>query len=389
LSVARRGPPRRHRPVGQLPPSDRLGAWPYPGRRRGGRPRTASHAAADRHPDDRAHRDLGRNVRMRLRRSPTALAAVITAVVVALAGTLTGCGADAQDGGGSGGKFTLRIGVIGSGNRLTGPVGYLHAKNALVPLLADAGVGEVKVFSFPNGPDLNQALVAGELDLATYGDTPALVARGAGQPTWLIAQAAVGLDAAIVAKKGGPGSLRELAGRRIATQTGSYMHRYLLGALADAAVEPAEVVHIYAADVEAALERGDVDAAAVPAANVEALREKGYPVIDSLAADHPLYRGTSATVVTEDFLAARPGFVAVWQAAQVEATRRAKADWDGYLAFAVEVGGFPGGIVRKTTLQEQLPDTPFTGEGLALLEGTKAFLVEQGFVRKDFTIEEW
>ncbi|MEV4102594.1 ABC transporter substrate-binding protein [Nonomuraea sp. NPDC049649] len=320
---------------------------------------------------------------MRFRRSAAALVAV-----AALAAVLAGCGAGAQARPGE--TFTLRIGVIGSGNRLTGPVGYLHDEDALVPLLGGVGaVGAVEVFSFPNGPDLNQALVAGELDLATYGDTPALVARGAGQPTRLIAQAAVGLDAAIVAKKDGPGSLRELAGRRIATQTGSYMHRYLLGALADAAVEPEEVVHIYAADVEAALERGDVDAAAVPAANVEALREKGYPVIDSLAADHPLYRGTSATVVTEDFLAARPGFVAVWQAAQVEATRRAKADWDGYLAFAVEVGGFPGGIVRKTTLQEQLPDTPFTGEGLALLEGTKAFLVEQGFVRKDFAIGEW
>lgn len=78
--------------------------------------------------------------------------------------------------------------MIGGGNRLTGPVGYLHAKGALAPLLAEAGVGDITVFSFPNGPDLNQALVAGELDLATYGVTPALVARGAGRPTRLIAQ---------------------------------------------------------------------------------------------------------------------------------------------------------------------------------------------------------
>ena len=280
--------------------------------------------------------------------------------------------------------------MIGSGNRLTGPVGYLHDKNALVPLLADAGVTGIQVFSFPNGPDLNQALVAGELDLATYGDTPALVARGAGQPTRLISQAAVGLDAAIVTRKeGGPRSLQELAGRKVATQKGSYMHRYLLGVLTDAKVRPEEIVHIYSSDVEAALERGDVDAASIPAANVEALRQKGYPVIDQLAADHPRYRGTSATVVTEAFLAEHPGFVKTWQAAQVEATRQAKANWPDYLAFAVEVGGFAPDIVRKTTLREQLPDTPFTEEGLTLLEGTKRFLVEQGFVRKDFAIEDW
>ncbi|GGM58627.1 hypothetical protein GCM10010106_00430 [Thermopolyspora flexuosa] len=328
---------------------------------------------------------------MRLRRSPAAVAAAVAALVVALAGTLTGCGTGeraAADGGNE--RFTLRIGVIGSGNRLTGPVGYLHDRNALVPLLAEAGVADITVHTFPNGPDLNQALVAGELDLATYGDTPALVARGAGQPTRLIAQAQVGMDAGIVAKKqGGPRSLQELAGRRIATQTGSYMHRYLLGALSDAKVTPKEIVHIYSSDVEAALERGDVDAAAVPAANVEALRAKGYPVIDSLAEDHPAYRGTSATVVTDAFLEARPGFVKVWQAAQVEATRRAKANWDDYLSFAVKVGGFPPEIVRRTTLAEQLPDTPFTEEGLTLLEGTKRFLVEQGFVRRDFAIDDW
>jgi len=325
---------------------------------------------------------------MNLRRSAAAIAAALTALALAV----TGCGAGetaAAGNAGGGEKITLRVGVIGSGNRLNGPVGYLHDKNALVPLLAGANVADVKVFSFPNGPDLNQALVAGELDVATYGDTPALVARGAGQPTRLIAQATVGLDAAIVAKKGGPGSLQELAGRKIATQTGSYMHRYLLGALEDANVKPREILHIYAPDVEAALERGDVDAAAVPAANVEALRKKGYPVIDQLAADHPRYRGTSATVVTDAFLDAHPGFVKVWQSAQIEATKRAKANWEDYLAFAVDVGGFPADIVRKTTLKEQLPDTPFTEEGLTLLEGTKKFLVQQGFVRKDFAIDDW
>lgn len=94
-------------------------------------------------------------------------------------------------------------------------------------------------------------------------------------------------------------------------------------------------------------------------------------------------------MVTEAFLGERPGFVTVWQAAQAEATRRAKANWDDYLAFAVEVGGFAPEIVRKTTLAEQLPDSPFTEEGLTLLEGTKRFLVEQGFVRRDFAIDDW
>jgi NitT/TauT family transport system substrate-binding protein/sulfonate transport system substrate-binding protein len=317
------------------------------------------------------------------------VAARAVAALVAALLTVAACGAGGSGGGAGATGWTLRIGAIGSGNRLTGVAGYAQSKGELVPLLGDAGVTAVQVFTFPNGPDLNQALLAGELDVAIYGDTPAMVARGAGRPTRLIAQATVGLDASIVTRKGGPATVRDLAGKRIATQTGSYMHRYLLGVLADAGVTPKEIVHIYNSDVEAALERGDVDAVAAPAANVEYLRRRGYPVIDTASADHPAYRGTSATVATQSFLDAHPGFVRVWQSAQVAATRRAKAGWDGYLAFAVSVGGFAPDVVRKTTLKSQLPDEPFTDEGLRLLEGTKRFLVEQGFVATDFTIESW
>ena len=314
------------------------------------------------------------------------LLAVATAALLALAG----CGGEPSEAAGPGDTFTLRIGAIGNGNKLSGPVGYLNSKNGLVPALSSLGVTGIKVVTFPNGPDLNQALAAGELDLATYGDTPALVARGAGQPTRLIAQSQINLDAGILAKKsGGPTSLAALAGKKVAVQTGSYIHRYLLGALGDAGVKPAEVIHIYSADVEAALERGDVDAAAVPIANVEALKAKGYPLITLASKDHRQYLGTSSTVVTEQFLKAEPGIVSAWQHAQRDATTRAKADWPGFLAYTVSINGFPPKIVEASTHADQWPAEPFTPEGLALLKGTKQFLVEQKFIRTDFDLDDW
>ena len=311
------------------------------------------------------------------------------AALTALLALTGGCGSPSEAAG-PGNGFTLRVGSIGNAGKLSGPVGYLDSKGGLVPALAPLGVTAVKVVTFPNGPDLNQALAAGELDVATYGDTPALVARGARQKTRLIAQAQVNLDAGILARKaGGPANLADLAGRKVAVQTGSYIHRYLLGALGDAGVRPAEIIHIYSSDVEAALERGDVDAAAVPIANVEALRSKGYPLIDLASKDHPQYRGTSSTVVTETFLKARPGIVGAWQDAQREAAARAKADWPGFLAYTVGINGFPPKIVEATTVADQWPAEPFTPEGLTLLKGTKQFLVEQKFIRSDFDVDDW
>jgi ABC-type nitrate/sulfonate/bicarbonate transport system substrate-binding protein len=299
-----------------------------------------------------------------------------------------GCGSSAAGANSSGG-WTLRIGTIGTKNQLTAPVGYLHAKGKLLPLLADAKVTAIEVYTFPNGPDLNQALLGGKLDLASYGDTPALVARGAGQPTRLIAQSNVANDAGIVTVKGGVNTLPALDGKTIATQKGSYIHRYLLGAVADLGIKPKEIVHVYATDTEAALEKKNVDAAAVPTNYAYAFQAKGYPLLEVAAKDRPRYLGTSAVVVTDVARTAHPGLVKAYQAAQREATRQAKANWDDYLAFNVKLGPFAHDIVARTVLPAQLPDTPFTDAGLTLLKGTKDFLVAQKLVQKDFSVDDW
>jgi ABC-type nitrate/sulfonate/bicarbonate transport system substrate-binding protein len=299
------------------------------------------------------------------------------------------CGGTDKATAGSGDNWTLRIGTIGSKNQLTSPTGYLHAKNELLPLLAPARVGRVEVYTFPNGPDLNQALVGNRLDVASYGDTPALIARGAGQPTRLISQANVANDAGIVTVKGGVGSLRELEGKVIATQTGSYIHRYLLGALADLKITPKQIVHVYGTDTEAALEKKSVDAAAVPANYALLFQGRGYPLLELASKNRPQYLGTSVTVVTETVLKNQPGIVAAWQSAQSEATKRAKADWDDYLDFTTSLGAFPRDLVARTVLPAQLPDGPFTDNGLNLLNGTKDFLVAQKIVKKDFAIDDW
>ncbi|MFB9237977.1 ABC transporter substrate-binding protein [Plantactinospora siamensis] len=317
------------------------------------------------------------------RRSVLALA--LLGGVAAAAG---GCGADAASGA-SDAAWTLRIGTIGSRNRLTGPVGWLHAQNKLLPLLAAAHVEKIEVYTFPNGPDLNQALVGGKLDLASYGDTPALVARGAGQPTRLIAESLVGNDAGIVTVPGGVSSLRDLNDKVIATQTGSYIHRYLLGALADLGVKPRRIVHVYSTDTEAALAKRSVDAAAVPANYAYAFQAKGYPLLELASKARPRYLGTSATVVTETTRRRHAPLIRAWQQAQTEATRQAKAGWPDYLAFNVDLGPFGADIVRRSVLREQLPDTPFTDAGLTLLKGTKDFLVGQKLVAKDFSVDDW
>jgi NitT/TauT family transport system substrate-binding protein/sulfonate transport system substrate-binding protein len=307
------------------------------------------------------------------------------AATLLLAGATACTSADAD----SANSTTLRIGYIGTNDTLTGPLGYLLSTKQLVSHLKAAGITGVKTYNFANGPDLNQALAAGDLDVGVYGDTPALVARGAGQPTRLLGQAQVGLDAEIVTKKGGPTSLAALTGQTVAVAKGSYMHRYLLGALGDAHASPSQVLNIPTADTPAALAKGDIAAAALPIANAEALRAQGYPVIDDLVRDHPNYAGTTVEVATEGYLKSHPKFVSVWQATHRFAAAQAKAHWDAYLRFAHTLSSFPPAVIDATTKAEQYPDTSFTDRGLQLLEGTQKFLVDAELEAKSFPIDGW
>ncbi|WP_170180671.1 ABC transporter substrate-binding protein [Actinomadura pelletieri] len=311
---------------------------------------------------------------------------VLAAGLIFLAATA--CGSSAADSG----SGTLRIGVIGSGvgNKLNRAVGFLHERGELLPELKAAGISKIKVATFPNGPDLNQALAGGSLDIGVYGDTPALIGRGRGLPTRLLSLNSIRLDAAIVAKKnGGPASLRDLEGKRIGVQTGSYIHRYLLGALEQAGVKPKEIIHMYTPAIIAALEKNSIDAGGLVSADQVAVEKKGHRSIDVASRDHPDLLGTSATVVTEKYLAGHKDIVKVWQRAETKSVQVAKANWPAYTAFVARTGGYAPDITIKTTLQDQLPDEPFPAEGLKLLEGTKAFLVQQTLIKKDYTLDSW
>ncbi|MFI0482554.1 ABC transporter substrate-binding protein [Actinomadura sp. 9N215] len=311
---------------------------------------------------------------------------VLAAALIVLAATA--CGSSEADSG----SGTLRVGVIGSGvgNKLTRAVGFLDQRGELLPALKAAGITKIKVATFPNGPDLNQALAGGSLDIGMYGDTPALIGRGQGLPTRLVSLNSVRLDAAIVAKKdGGPASLKDLQGKRIGVQTGSYIHRYLLGALAQAGVKPKEIIHMYTPAIIAALEKNSIDAGGLVSADQAAEEKKGYTSIDVASRNHPDLLGTSVTVVTEKYLAGHQDIVKVWQQTEVKSVRVAKADWPGYTAYVARTGGYAPDITIKTTLKEQLPEEPFSAEGLKLLEGTKAFLVQQGLIKKAYTLDSW
>ncbi|GAA6624032.1 ABC transporter substrate-binding protein [Scytonema sp. NUACC26] len=286
---------------------------------------------------------------------------------------------------------TLRLGIISINNAKipTGPTGWAIQQGKLLPELRKLGITEVKTFSFPNGPNLNEALVAGQLDVGIYGDTPALVAKANGMPTRLISQEQVGMNAWLLAKKNGARSVAELKGQKVATSKGSYMHRYLIGLLQKTGLQnQVTVVHLLPNEAQAALSRGDIAAIAASTGTGPLLSSKGFPVIDE-ASKHPDLRGTSVTVVTEAFLAQYPKLPQTWNQVKLASVKSIKANPQAYYQFHSQVSGYPVDIVKASFPIKQFPEEPFPKQGLALLEGTKQFLVSQKLTRSDFKINDW
>ncbi|SRR5579883_1172782 len=284
---------------------------------------------------------------------------------------------------------TLRLGIIGNTQAPTGPIGWAIHKGKLKPELEKLGITQIETFNFPNGPDLNEALVSDKLDIGIYGDTPALIARSRGIKTRLISQEQVGTNAWLLVGKNGPRSVVELKGKKVATSKGSYMHRYLIGLLQKSGIaEQVTVVHLLPNDARVALERGDVAAIAAPTGTGPILKSKGFPVIDE-AVKHPDLPGTSATVITEAFLAKHPDLPKRWNQVKREAVKDINANPEEYYKFHAQVSKYPIDVVKASLSVKQFPEEPFSTQGLQLLEGTKKFLLSQKLAKSDFKLSDW
>lgn len=284
----------------------------------------------------------------------------------------------------------LNFGYIGS-NKLNvpgGAEGWGFYKGIIQEELKKYGITEVKLTGFPNGPDQTESLISGRLDFGSLGDTPAIIAYASGAKTRLISQSSAHTVGYLIGKKDGPKTVKDLQGKTIAIQKGSFMHRYVVGLLQQEGVTDYKLVHMLIPDATAALARGDVDATTNLGVPALKLIDEGYTHLDD-ASKHPDLLGSSATVVSEEYLEKFPDFPKVWNEAREKALADLKQHEDEYYEFLAEIGDTTPELAKQVNPISDIKDTAFTEEGTRLLEGTKNFLVEEKLAKKDFNISDW
>ena len=201
------------------------------------------------------------------------------------------------------------------------------------------------------GPAINEALIAGSLDIANYADTAGILGRTAGADTSLVAIDNPLTEVWLVVPANSDiQTVADLEGRSVATIKATLPHRFLLTVLEanGLSVDDIEFINMSLPDSEAALDAGQIDAAVTLGNGAPRLFDRGYRPIASTV-EYPDAAGISVFAATNPFLAAHPSFFPVYLAIRDQA-----------VAWAVSEprGGLPG--PRRCPAAD-----PGTGEGPA------------------------
>ncbi|MFI5980080.1 ABC transporter substrate-binding protein [Streptomyces sp. NPDC051555] len=248
---------------------------------------------------------------------PSRRTVLLAAAIALTASTTAACG----DSGDAGGRTTVRIAYQAI------PNADLVVKNQrlLEQALPDVDVTWVK---FESGGDVNTAVVAGAVDLGLAGSSP--VTKGLSAPlnipykvVWI--HDLIGDNEALVAKSG-IGSVKDLAGKKVATPFGSTAHYSLLAALTAAGVDPSSVrtIDLQPQDALAAWKRGDIDAAYVWTPTLGELTKDGKVLVTSRQLAQQGKPTADLGVVTDAFAAKHPEVVTAWIKAQDRAVAQAR-----------------------------------------------------------------
>lgn len=184
--------------------------------------------------------------------------------------------------------------------------GIAQEKGFLKEELEKIGV-TVKYVPFAGaGPAVNEAFVSKDIDLAVYGDVPALVLKSKGADISLFAISQSNYNSALIVKKDSTiGSFKDLKGMKVAVAKGTINQRYLDEALAaeGLSVSDLQIVNLNIGDSGSALITGKVDAIVNTSSNGAKLsitQKEAKIIADSK--DHPDWSGIFAAVGRNEYL---------------------------------------------------------------------------------------
>ena len=252
------------------------------------------------------------------------LAAALAAVMLL---ALTACGQSA-DTNNSAEQTVVRIGTPATGDhgaRMLEAARVAAEKQYFEEELAKVGCRPEYVGFDGAGPAVNEAMISGDLDVAIYGDMPALVLASKFSGVTFIAMDNSAVQQGIVVQKdAGINSVEDLRGKRVIAETGTTCQKFLISLLESAGMTQDDVQQINATTANAQVEfaAGEADAVVLPCmAAYRLIDEKGVGTMLAVAGNDERLDSQYVVSARNDFLEKNPDAAA----AIIRALSRAQA----------------------------------------------------------------
>lgn len=276
--------------------------------------------------------------------------------------------------------------------RTGGPLGYAIHLGTFQKELRDAGFRFDGIVGFPRTAASLLGMMSGQAELATTGDSPAVLSRARGDKhrvLFVTSPHMIESSFWVVGRKGGPKHLEELGGQRVGLLFGSTFDYAFQTAAQGLQLKDIQYSQLPGSAALPALQNNQLDAY-VTSASVGKLwvDQHGLTLIGKLG-DVPA-SGKIVSVITarEDFLAANPAFAAAFWRGIKTGIEAIQGDPEAYYQWIADSTGYTLENARTTT-GINYEDRPISEEGVAALKKLLAFRLENQVAQSNFSVDDW
>lgn len=283
------------------------------------------------------------------------------------------------------------VDVTGTG-QITGTLGIAKDNGYIDEELKKIGVKAEFVPMTGAGPAINEALASGNLDVGNLGDVPAIIGKAAGIDTQLIASAGLTNGASlIVPKNSNVNSVKDLKGKRIATQKGAYMHEVLINILQDSGltINDIQFVNMTAQNSADALTSGNVDGIVVGGITLGKLVLSGYAkeIVDYRK--NSQWNTSSYYIVRSEFAKKNPEVIKAILKGLVRAKKLCIEDDKASIKQWVKAGNSEETYKYLYPKNDYIDDIEISDKVINSGKSTVEFLKKNDLIKKDVDINKW
>jgi sulfonate transport system substrate-binding protein len=247
----------------------------------------------------------------------------------------------------------------------------------------------VKYDLFLSGPPMIEAFAGDRGDIGNVGDMPPVSAKSNGVDLKIVSRAGVSSisNQLLVRPDGSIKTVQDLKGKKVAVQIGSSAHHFLILLLNQNGLKTGDVniVNLPATDQQAALESGNVDAAATWEPWGTSLE---YAKAAKVLGDHSKIKvNTSVFIARNEFGRSNPDLVERFLRVNQRIIEYIKNNPEEALEIVSKESKLPVPVLRKSFLATDW-EARVGDKDIQEFNKVKSFLKDTNVLKKDFDINE-